>query len=114
MLAHFVGGQDLSADRLVHNSRRGVHRLTLQIAVALSDRAGVDADADLDCVLRVGGVVLAQCALDGSGGTDRIRRQVRDRDPDGDLALGGLRRVLLPPVSLGSPDGERASSVTSI
>ena len=71
VLAHLVGGQDLSADRLGHNLGRGVHRLPEQIAIVLGDLAGVDADADLDGVLRVGGVVLVQRALDGGGGTDR-------------------------------------------
>ncbi len=71
MLAHLVGGQDLPADRLDHNLGRGVHRLPEQVAIVLGDLAGVDADADLDGVLRVGGVVLVQRALDGGGGTDR-------------------------------------------
>ena len=71
VLANLVGDQDLPADRLGHNPRRGVHGLPEQIAVALGDLADVDADADLDGALRVGGVVLVQRTLDGGGGTDR-------------------------------------------
>ena len=37
-----------------------MHRLPEQIAIALGDLAGVDADADLDRAMRIGGVVLAQ------------------------------------------------------
>ena len=65
------GGQDLAADRLGHHPRRSMHRLPVQVAVALGDLAGVDADTDLDGVLGIGCVVLMQRALDGGGGTNR-------------------------------------------
>jgi hypothetical protein len=71
MLAHLVGGEDLPADRLSHHPGRGVYGLPLQVVIVFGDRAGVNADADFDSVLRVGGVVLLQGLLDGNGCPDR-------------------------------------------
>ena len=71
MLANLVGDQDLPADCLGHDAGRGMDRLPEQIAIPLGDFAGVDADADFDSALRVGGVVLVQRTLDGRSGTDR-------------------------------------------
>ena len=87
MLAHLFGGQDLPADRLGHHSRRSVHRLPVQVAVALGDLAGVDADAYLDGVLGIGCVVLVQRALDGGGGTDRCHG---GREGDEEAVAQGL------------------------
>ena len=71
LLAYLVGDQDLPADCLCHDAGRGMHRLSEQIAIPLGDLAGMDADADFDRALRVGGVVLVQRTLDRHGGTDR-------------------------------------------
>ena len=71
MLAHFVGGEDLPADGLVHHPGHRIHGLPLQVVIALADRAGVNADTDLDGALRVRGVVLLQGLLDGNRGPDR-------------------------------------------
>jgi hypothetical protein len=48
-----------------------MHRLPEQIAIPLGHLAGVDANADFDSALRVGGVVLLHGALDRGGGTYR-------------------------------------------
>jgi hypothetical protein len=71
MLAHLVGGEDLPADGLVHHPGHRIHGLPLQVVIALADRAGVNADTDLDGALRVRGVVLLQGLLDGNRGPDR-------------------------------------------
>ena len=71
MLAYLVGDQDLPADCLGHDAGRGMHRLPEQIAIPLGDLAGMDADADFDSALRLGGVVLLQRTLDGDGSMDR-------------------------------------------
>jgi hypothetical protein len=48
-----------------------MHRLPQQVAIPLSDLAGVNADADFDRALWIGSVVLLQRMLDRRGGTDR-------------------------------------------
>ena len=82
MLAYLVGDQDLPADCLGHDAGRGMHRLPEQIAIPLGDLARMDAYADLDRALRLGGVVLLQRTLDGDGGTDRCHvRREGDEEP---------------------------------
>jgi hypothetical protein len=67
VLAHLVGDQDLSADRLSHHPCRGVHSLPVQVSIVLGDPPCVDSDADLDRALGFSRVVLEQCSLDGGG-----------------------------------------------
>lgn len=71
MLAHLVGGKDLTANRLSNYPGRGVYGLSTQVTIPLGDMAGMDANAEIDGTLWVGGVVLLHGALNASGGTDR-------------------------------------------
>jgi hypothetical protein len=58
LLPNHIGHEDLTARRRGRDAGGRVHRLSVQQTVALADLPDVDADADPDLALRVGGVVL--------------------------------------------------------
>ena len=70
-LAHLAGSQDRPPAASAITRAATCTRLPEQIAGGLGDLAEVDADVDLDSAVRVGAVVVVQCALDSHGGTDR-------------------------------------------
>jgi hypothetical protein len=74
LLPNRIGHEDLPAGGLSRNAGGDVYRLSVQLTVALADLSDVDAYANPDLALGVGGVVLVMRTLDADGAADRGHR----------------------------------------